>query len=56
MFGLSEGCLIKVTEYIMDLLVEKSKVLIKWPSKDEYAEIAAAFCCNIDQNDTLEVS
>ena len=43
MFGLSEGCLIKVTEYIMELLVEKSKVLMKWPSKDEYAEIAAAF-------------
>ena len=43
MFGISEGCLIKITEYIMDLLVKKSHLVIKWPSKDEYEEIAAEF-------------
>ena len=43
MFRISEGCLIKITEYIMDLLVKKSHLVIKWPSKDEYEEIAAEF-------------
>ena len=42
-FGLSEGCLLKITEYIMELLTEKSKLIIKWPNKDDYANIAAEF-------------
>ena len=43
MFGISEGCFMKITEYIMELLVKKSHLVIKWPSKDEYEDIAAEF-------------
>ena len=43
MFGISEGCLMKITEYVMDLLAKKSHLVIKWPSKDEYEDIAAEF-------------
>ena len=43
LFGLAEGCLLKITEYIMSMLSDKSKLIIKWPSKDEYPEIAAEF-------------
>ena len=43
MFGISEGCFLKVTEYIMQLLTDKSKFIIKWPNKDEYPAIAAEF-------------
>ena len=43
LFGLAEGCLLKITEYIMTILCDKSKLIIKWPSKDEYLEIAAEF-------------
>ena len=43
MFGLSEGCLLKVTEYIMELLVNKSKLVIKWPNKEQYEDIASEF-------------
>ena len=43
MFGISEGCLIKVTDYIMQLLVHKSHLVIKWPNKEDYDEIAAEF-------------
>ena len=42
-FGVSEECFIRVTDYIMQLLVEKSKEIIKWPSKDEYKHIAGQF-------------
>ena len=43
LFGLSEGCLLKVTEDVMDVIVGKSKLIIKWPSKEDYADIAAEF-------------
>ena len=43
MFGISEGCLIKVTNYIMSLLKEKSKLVIKWPNKQDYEDIANEF-------------
>ena len=43
MFGLSEGCLLKVTEYVMQLLMQKSHLIIKWPSRDEYTDIANEF-------------
>ena len=43
MFGISEGCFMKITEYVMDLLSAKSHLVIKWPSKDEYEDIAAEF-------------
>ena len=41
MFGVSEECFIRVTDYVMDLLVGKSKEIIKWPAKDEYAYVAS---------------
>ena len=43
MFGMSEGCLIKVTDYIMKLIVNKSHLIIKWPNKEDYEDIAAEF-------------
>ena len=43
MFGMSEGCLIKVTDYIMQLIAEKSHLIIKWPNKADYEHIAAEF-------------
>ena len=53
-FGISESCLINVTDYIMELLNQKSSSIIKWPAKDEFESIAAEFnkkrtrsvCCN----------
>ena len=42
-FGVSEECFIRVTDYIMQLLVDKSKEIIKWPSKDEYRHISSKF-------------
>ena len=42
-FGVCEECFIRVTDYIMQLLVEKSKEIIKWSSKDEYNHIASQF-------------
>ena len=42
-FGLSEECLLKFIEYVMDLLVEKSEIVIKRPSKEEYTHMAAEF-------------
>ena len=42
-FGISERCLIEVTNEVMSLLCEKSKVLIKWPDKEEFPSIAAEF-------------
>ena len=42
-FGISERCVIKVVDYIMKLLCEKSKMVIKWPDKEEYPAIADAF-------------
>ena len=43
MFGLSDQCVFQITEYIMGLLNEKSKHVIKWPKKEEYPEIAGEF-------------
>ena len=43
MFGVSEECFIRVTDYVINLLVGKSKDIIKWPSKDEYAYVASQF-------------
>ena len=43
MFGVSEECFIRTTDYVMQLLNDKSKLLIKWPEKDEYPAIAAEF-------------
>ena len=42
-FGISERCLIGVTNQVISLLREKSKVLIKWPDKEEFPSIAAEF-------------
>ena len=43
MFGVSEECFIRLTDYVMQLLMSKSKEVIKWPSKDEYKHIASKF-------------
>ena len=43
MFGMSEGCLIKVTNYIMQLIAQKSHLIIKWPNKADYEQIAGEF-------------
>ena len=42
-FGISEACLIKVTEYVMKLLNEKCSSVIKWPEKNDFPAIAAEF-------------
>ena len=42
-FGVSEEAFIRSTDYIMELLGEKIGMVIKWPSKDEYAQVAADF-------------
>ena len=43
LFGISEECFIRITEYVMDLLVGKIGDIIKWPSKDEYPHISDQF-------------
>ena len=42
-FGVCEECFIRTTNYILTLLVSKSKEIIKWPSKDQYRRIADEF-------------
>ena len=42
-FGVSEECFIRTTDKIMELIVQKSKYLIRWPDKSEYAKVAAEF-------------
>ena len=43
LFGLSDQCVFQVTEYIMKLLNDKSKFVIKWPKKEDYMTIAREF-------------
>ena len=42
-FGVSEAAFIHTMEYIMKLLQEKSSLIIKWPKKIDYPQIAADF-------------
>ena len=42
-FRIFEGGFIKVTNYIISLLIEKSKLFIKWLVKEQYPVIAAEF-------------
>ena len=42
-FGVSEAAFIHTMEYIMKLMQGKSALVIKWPEKKDYPEIAAAF-------------
>ena len=42
-FGVSEAAFIHTTEYIMKLLQHKSPLVIKWPEKKDYPEIAVDF-------------
>ena len=42
-FGVSEAAFIHTMEYIMQLLQRKSPLMIKWPEKKDYPEIAADF-------------
>ena len=43
LFGLSDQCVFQITEYIMQLLNEKSKFVIKWPKKEDYHSVADEF-------------
>ena len=43
MFGVSEECFIHSTTYVMDLLNEKCKEVIKWPQKEDYEKISDDF-------------
>ena len=42
-FSISEDCFIRCTDYIMALLNEKCKEVIKWPQKHEYRSVADNF-------------
>ena len=42
-FAVSEAAFIHTMEYIMQLLQHKSPLVIKWPKKKDYPEIAADF-------------
>ena len=42
-FGVSEEAFIRSTDYIMEILERKVKLVIKWPSKDEYEQVANDF-------------
>ena len=42
-FGVSEYGFITSTLYVMKLLKDKSSVIIKWPEKKDYPDIAAEF-------------
>ena len=42
-FGVCEECYIRTTNHVLELLVGKSKEIIKWPSKEKYREIADEF-------------
>ena len=43
LFGMTESCFIRVTEYILELLTGKSQQIIKWPSKKNYVAISNEF-------------
>ena len=43
MFGITESCFLRVSDYVMDLLCDNSSRIIKWPNKEEYASIAQEF-------------
>ena len=42
-FGVSEAAFIHTTEYIIQILQQKSSLVIKWPEKKDYLEITAEF-------------
>ena len=42
-FGVFEYAFIRTTEYVMKLMKDKSQLIIKWPEKKDYADIAADF-------------
>ena len=43
LFGVSEECFIRSTTYIMDLLNQKCKDVIKWPRKEDDENISGDF-------------
>ena len=43
LFGMTESCFVRITEYILKLLTDRSKTVIKWPNPDEYVSIANDF-------------
>ena len=42
-FGVSEECFIRSTNYIISLLNDKCKEIIKWPRKEDYRRVADDF-------------
>ena len=42
-FGVSEEAFIRSTDHIMELLSDKVKCVIKWPSKEDYRSISDEF-------------
>ena len=42
-FGLSESCFIRATNYVMKLLNNRCKDVIKWPRKEDYRKVAQDF-------------
>ena len=43
MFGLSDQCIFQITEYIMAILNDKAKFVIKWSKKEDNQQIAMEF-------------
>ena len=43
LFGVTEDCFINCTEFILNMLIDKSKEIIKPPTKEELPELAAEF-------------
>ena len=54
-FGVSEECCIRIIEYTLGLLVSKSGEVIKWPAKDQYRHVAAAFNCNNKRFENVKI-
>ena len=54
-FGVSEECCIRIIEYTLGLLVSKSGEVIKWPAKDQYRHVAAAFNRNNKRFENVKI-
>ena len=52
-FGVSEECFIRSTNYIISLLNDKCKEIIKWPRKGDYRRVADDF--NQNKNDIFPI-
>ena len=43
LFGISEECYIRVTEHIIESILEIMPNIIKWPAKEDYPYISQQF-------------